>query len=186
LPYFAQNSNYNGTDSQLGYKQESWEFSPKVGLDIKAGIGSNITIDATINPDFGQVEADPAQVNLTGFEIRFTERRPFFTEGRNLFDLGGREFFYLRRIGSRPSYWISEDQSYNPIWTDILGTAKVTGRTESDFQFGVLTSSTNEMEGFFEDSTGEEQSRIVEPFAFYNVVTGLKEFNKSSPRLALI
>ncbi|NNF26922.1 MAG: carbohydrate binding family 9 domain-containing protein, partial [Gemmatimonadetes bacterium] len=77
-------------------------FDRSVGVDLKYGLTSGLTLDGTINPDFGQVEADPAVVNLTAFETFFEERRPFFVEGANIFDFGGLQslrFFYSRRIG---------------------------------------------------------------------------------------
>ena len=74
----------------------------RVGADVKMGLGPNLTLEATINPDFGQVEADPAEVNLTAFETRFPERRPFFLEGAPLFNIGHPNFYYSRRIGARP------------------------------------------------------------------------------------
>lgn len=74
-----------------------------VGFDAKVGIGPSLTLDATINPDFGQVEADPAEVNLSNFETFFSERRPFFTTGSQLFAGGANNYFYSRRIGAVPT-----------------------------------------------------------------------------------
>ena len=74
----------------------------RVGADIKMGLGPNLTLETAINPDFGQVEADPAEVNLTAFETRFPEKRPFFVEGAQLFNIGHPNFYYSRRIGARP------------------------------------------------------------------------------------
>ena len=70
---------------------------------MKVGIGSNLTLEATINPDFGQIEADPAEVNLTVFETIFDERRPFFIEGNNVLEAGTSNYYYSRRIGARPT-----------------------------------------------------------------------------------
>src|SRR5262249_20516699 len=84
------------------------KLSGRAGADLKAGLGSNLTLDATVNPDFGQVEADPAQVNLTAFETVFDEKRPFFIEGNEILTgraqgyLGRPTYFYTRRIGARP------------------------------------------------------------------------------------
>ena len=74
----------------------------RVGADIKMGLGPNLTLETAINPDFGQVEADPAEVNLTAFETRFPEKRPFFLEGAQLFNIGHPNFYYSRRIGRAP------------------------------------------------------------------------------------
>jgi hypothetical protein len=97
------------------------------GLDLKAGLTSNITVDATINPDFGQVEADPAVLNLSAFEVRFEERRPFFQEGQSLFRCGGpcEGIFYTRRMG-RPPQLASSPR--DPRTSTIQAAAKVTGR----------------------------------------------------------
>ena len=80
-----------------------------VGADMKIGIGSNLTLEATINPDFGQVEADPAEVNLTVFETIFDEKRPFFIEGNNILEAGTSNYYYSRRIGARPTH--SDDRA---------------------------------------------------------------------------
>src|SRR6266550_1864593 len=109
-----------------------------VGADLKYGITSNITVDATVNPDFGQVEADPAVVNLTAFETFFQERRPFFIEGTGIFQFGvncsivncnGEGLFYSRRVGSA---------------SRILGAAKMTGRLPSGLTLGMLDAVTND------------------------------------------
>ena len=106
-----------------------------VGGDLKIGLGSSITLDATINPDFGQVESDPAELNLTAFETFFSERRPFFVEGTQIYEFGlgaggpggGGNLLYTRRIGAE---------------APIIGAAKVSGRTAGGMSFGVLGAST--------------------------------------------
>ena len=107
------------------------------GFDVKAGLGSNLTLDATVNPDFGQVEADPAQLNLSAFELRFDERRPFFQEGVGLFKCGGpcEGTFYTRRIGRTPQLRAS---SRDPAFTSILGAGKLTGRLANGVQVGFV------------------------------------------------
>jgi hypothetical protein len=107
------------------------------GLDVKAGLGPNITLDATLNPDFGQVEADPAVLNLSAFEIRFEERRPFFQEGGNLFRCGGpcEGIFYTRRLGRAPQL---RSAITDPLASTIDAAAKLTGRLPSGLQFGLV------------------------------------------------
>ncbi len=116
-----------------------WEHpqSQTVGLDVKAGLTSNVTIDATLNPDFGQVEADPAVLNLSAFEVRFEERRPFFLEGTNLFRCNGpcEGIFYTRRMGRAPQLATSDR---DPRQSTIQAAAKVTGRFASGLQFGLV------------------------------------------------
>lgn len=116
-----------------------WEHPQQqaAGLDLKAGLTSNITIDATLNPDFGQVEADPAVLNLSAFEVRFDERRPFFQEGGNLFRCNGpcEGIFYTRRMGRAPQLASSPR---DPKTSTIQGAAKVTGRLANGTQFGLV------------------------------------------------
>lgn len=131
-----------------------------VGTDIKYGVTSNFTLDATINPDFGQVEADPSNLNLTAFETFYQERRPFFMEGAGLFrfDLNCNDgncsgLFYSRRIGRRPQLNDAIQGSYDPAAsvsqsTPILGAAKLTGRTESGLQLGVFDAVTEERKAY--------------------------------------
>ena len=94
-----------------------------VGADMKIGIGSNLTLEATINPDFGQVEADPAEVNLTVFETTFAEKRPFFIEGNNILEAGTSNYYYSRRIGARPTGPATGQFVDYPLNTTILGAA---------------------------------------------------------------
>ena len=126
------------------------------GADIKYGITSNITVDATVNPDFGQVEADPSVVNLTSFETFYQERRPFFVEGTGIFNFrvncnivncSGEGLFYSRRIGHDP--------------TRILGAAKITGRLPGGLTIGAV-------EGITKRAT--QNGGTVEPFTNYGVL----------------
>jgi hypothetical protein len=116
-----------------------WEHPQQqsFGLDVKAGLTSNVTVDATINPDFGQVEADPAVLNLSAFEVRFEERRPFFQEGINLFRCNGpcEGIFYTRRMGRSPQLAASPR---DPKSSTIQAAAKVTGRFDRGTQFGLV------------------------------------------------
>jgi hypothetical protein len=126
------------------------------------GIGPNLTLDATFNPDFGQVEADPAEVNLSGFETFFDEKRPFFTEGADLLNTTAmRNYFYSRRIGAAPTVAVSGDFVAYPQTTTILGAAKLTGRLRPNTTIGVLGAVTgNEIARSFNRSTlaiGETQ-----------------------------
>ena len=101
MPYVASSTHMVGTVEDGDPFSSGANLQGRVGLDAKVGLGSNLTLEATVNPDFGQVEADPAEVNLTAFETFFDERRPFFLEGSQL--LNGRvdNYFYSRRIGAR-------------------------------------------------------------------------------------
>jgi hypothetical protein len=136
------------------------------GVDAKMGIGSNLTLDATVNPDFGQVEADPSVLNLTAFETRFEERRPFFQEGIGLFRCGPpcEGPFYTRRIGRAPQLATSAS---DPLFTTILGAAKLTGRFSNGTTLAALNAVTREEHG----ATGA----VIEPQTNYFVLRGAKE-----------
>ena len=126
---------------------EGWSHpsSLSAGGDVKVGLTSNLTLNATVNPDFGQVEADPAVLNLTAFEIRFDERRPFFQEGVGLFRCGGpcEGIFYTRRIGRAPQLGGPGD----PTQTTIAGAAKITGRFANGLSLGLVEAVTLREEG---------------------------------------
>lgn len=151
------------------------------GLDLKYGVTSNLTLDAAVNPDFGQVESDPAFVNLTTVEQFLQERRPFFVEGASIFTFGGTgpyiqfgntpQYFYSRRIGRTPS--LEPDAPTNgfidlPTNATILGAAKLTGKTPSGWSVGMLDAVTaREQATFF--SGGSTWREDVEPFTNYVV-----------------
>jgi len=114
-----------------------------LGGDLKYGLTSNLTLDATVNPDFGQVEADPAQLNLTAFETFLAEQRPFFLEGTGILAFGGGDgtrMFYSRRIGRAPqlSGLVSDPNADIPAATPILGASKLTGRLANGTSLGSL------------------------------------------------
>ncbi len=137
------------------------------GLDIRAGLTSNITLDATFNPDFGQIEADPAVLNLSAFEIRFEERRPFFQEGINLFRCNGpcEGIFYTRRVGRAPQL---RSDPRDPRFSTIQAAAKVTGRFEGGAQFGFVAASSAKEQGVngqtIEPRTTTLVGRLVQDF----------------------
>ena len=114
------------------------------GADVKLGLGPNLTLDATIFPDFGQVEVDPAVINLTDTETFFPERRPFFTEGSSLIEGFENNYFYTRRIGGPPLRSVSADFVEAPGETTILGAGKLTGRLPSGTSIAVLGAVTGE------------------------------------------
>ena len=148
------------------------------GLDAKIGVTNNLTMDLTINPDFGQVEADPSEVNLSAYETFFKEKRPFFIEGKNITNFGlgigdgengNDNLFYSRRIGRRPQVSPDlEDGWYAdvPIQSAILGAAKLTGKTKNGLSVGFINAITNDE--FAEiDTVGGRMQRMVEPLTNY-------------------
>lgn len=128
-PYSVARVEAAESDTEPGSRRGQGEFD--VGSDLKLGLGPNITLDATVNPDFGQVESDPAVMNLTAFETVFEERRPFFVEGSSIyqFSAGPGQLLYTRRIGAE---------------APIIGAAKLSGRSASGLSFGVLGATTGD------------------------------------------
>jgi len=162
------------------------------GLNGKVGITNDLTLDFTINPDFGQVEADPSEVNLSAFESYFSEKRPFFIEGNNILNFkingGGNSMardnlFYSRRIGRLPHYYpdLIEGEEYAdfPEYTTILGAFKLTGKTKNGWSIGVMESITPR-ENAEIDLNGEKRKEEVEPFTNYFVGRLQKDINKGN------
>ena len=146
------------------------------GADVKYGITSNLTLDATVNPDFGQVEADPAVLNLTVFETFFQERRPFFVQGAGIFrfdvncnqvNCNNEGLFYSRRVGRAPQLSFYGDAG-SPVATTIYGAAKLTGRLPGGQTIGVLDAVTQRAAGTLD--------RTMEPTTNYVVVRGQQDF----------
>ena len=144
LPYVAGSSRINGDRDQNDPFDDGVNLAQRIGIDAKVGLGPNLTLEATVNPDFGQVEADPAEVNLSAFETFFSERRPFFLEGSDLLQAATNNFFYSRRIGARPIGPVDGDYVSYPTTTTILGAAKITGRLQSGTSVGFLGAATDQ------------------------------------------
>ena len=144
LPYVAGASQLVGVRDANDPFTSGGNLAGRAGLDMKVGLGSNLTLEATVNPDFGQVEADPAEVNLSAFETFFDERRPFFVEGSDLLTGNINNYFYSRRIGAAPARRASGDFVEFPSTSTILGAAKLTGRLASGTSVGMLGAVTAE------------------------------------------
>ncbi len=164
--------------------RDGQDFKLNGGLDAKIGITNDLTLDLTVNPDFGQVEADPAAIALDGFQIFFREQRPFFVENKNIFDYqfanGQDNVFYSRRIGRTPQGSISEiDDEFidRPSNTTILGAAKFSGKTKNGWSIGILESVTSREIAKIEDENGNRREAIVEPLTNYFVSRVQKDFN---------
>ena len=169
LPYTVTK---NITQPQAG----GWRHPQKLtaGVDLKYGLTPNLTLDATVNPDFGQVEVDPAVLNLSAFEVRFEERRPFFQEGVGLFKCGGpcEGIFYTRRIGRTPQL---RSSAQDPSGTSILGAAKLTGRLSNGLAVGLVQAVTAREQG--------ASGATVEPQTSYVVGRLVKEMRQGRSQL---
>jgi hypothetical protein len=182
LPYVAADATFAHDVAPGDPFVESREAGARVGGDVKVGLGSSLTLDVTLNPDFGQVEADPAEVNLTAFETFFDERRPFFLEGSQLF--GGRGFFYSRRIGAPPPGRAEGDFVEPARNTTILGAAKVTGRLPSGLSIGTLAAVTDHETVETYDSVADRFGRVrVAPRSAYAVASVQQEFGRTRSTL---
>ena len=153
------------------------------GVDLKWAVTSNLRLNATVNPDFGQVEVDPAVVNLTAFETFFDEKRPFFLEGSQIFtnfgyggsnnywgfNMSEPSIFYSRRIGRSPQLSASGDFVDAPTATTILGATKLTGKTSTGWSLGVLDAVTEREMAHTRGVGGFDGTAPVEPFTNYFV-----------------
>ncbi|HEX2094845.1 MAG TPA: DUF5916 domain-containing protein [Longimicrobiaceae bacterium] len=165
-----------------------------MGMDLRYRVSDNLTLTGTANPDFGQVEADPAVVNLTAFESFFPEKRPFFVQGADIFDFRiGSEFdderlFYSRRIGRSPSGSPPRDALFRdiPDATTILGAAKLSGKTARGWSVGVLEALTASEHAYYATSGGEERRLRVEPLTNYAAARVIKDFRAGRSALGTI
>ena len=184
VPY-AVTRNVSGPAAE-GYPRQQ-EFT--VGGDLRYRFASNLLLNATVNPDFGQVEADPSVLNLTAYETFFNERRPFFVEGKGLFTFTvncvvvvdcstGEGLFYSRRIGRAPQLADIYPDASAPQATRIIGAAKMTGRMPGGFSIGVLDAVTDHVEG--PDGTS------LEPTTNYAVVRGNQDSRSGNTSLGFI
>jgi hypothetical protein len=162
------------------------------GLDAKIGITNDLTLDLTVNPDFGQVDADPSAIALDGFQIFFQERRPFFVENKNIFDFrvsqsqagntfGSDNIFYSRRIGRSPQgYPDTSDGEFvdQPDNTPMIGAAKFSGKTKNGWAIGVLESVTSRRNATIINGEGNTRKEMVEPLTNYFVGRLQKDFNQ--------
>jgi hypothetical protein len=182
LPYVSGRAEYVAPSSPDDPWNDGSRYLGGAGLDFRYGLGTGKAIVGAINPDFGQVEVDPAVVNLTAFETFFEEKRPFFTEGSQVFLRFGRsgasdyttyyypepQLFYSRRIGRTPQGRAPGAYMDVPTSTTILGAAKVVGRTGSGWNLGLLEALTGRE--FAQVASGESRDRVeVEPLTNYFV-----------------
>ena len=163
-----------------------------IGTDMRFGITSGITLDATVNPDFGQVESDPATLNLSAYEEYFSERRPFFVKDSTAFGHADYSFFYSRRIGRRPGHFQIRDDATElsrPESTTILGAAKIVGRTEGGTSFGIMEAITSPEHAQIEKTVNGKKvqgEHLIEPLTNYFVGRIKQSVLKGNSTLGLI
>lgn len=180
LPYVVS---YEVTEPKSLGNADGREFISDIGVDFKYGLSSSITLDATINPDFGQVESDRSLINLSTYETYFEEKRPFFLEGFEIFDTPFFTQFYSRRIGHSPSGGVADAEYYidYPRNTTILSALKLSGKTKSGISFGILNATTQEEKTEYKiEGDTKTYEAIVEPLANYSVVRVKKDIAGSS------
>lgn len=185
-PYALAGVTYWPKDAEPAWKH-AWTNEQRVGVDAQYGLSNNAILTMTVNPDFGQVEADQAELNLTAFETFFPEKRPFFLEGTEIFRAVGSgdggdgphtEVFYSRRIGRRPSGYGDYPDNFdtatgkiikNPNATPILGALKLSGKTDKGWAYGALNAVTNETFKTLEEASGNEIRYQTAPLTNYSV-----------------
>jgi len=157
--------------------EQGWSHSVRGGMDLKYGISESFTLDMTLVPDFGQVEADDIILNLSPFEVKYDEKRQFFTEGTEMFDKC--DLFYSRRVGSQPrgferaydSLQAGEKVIKNPEETRLINATKITGRNASKLGLGFFNAMTTNTWAKIEDTlSGLTRKVMTQPFTNYNML----------------
>lgn len=199
LPYVVQKAQYLQHENNDPFYRGN-QYQTSFGADLKFGLGSNLNIDATINPDFGQVEVDPAVVNLSQFETFYSEKRPFFIEGSSIFIFGrggannnwgfnfsNPDLFYSRRIGRRPQGYVSSQGFVDyPSETKILGAAKLTGKIDENWSIGAVSAVTERTFATIQTESIGRVKEEVEPLTHYGVARSQKVFNDGKQALGMI
>lgn len=189
LPYSVAEAHFNPKEQGNPF-QTGKSYMDNIGLNLKVGLKSNLTLDATINPDFGQVEVDPAVINLSAYETFYQEKRPFFIEGSSIFKDFGRggiaynlninwpspTFFYSRRIGRAPQGDVTRDGYVKfPDRSTILGAFKLSGKVDG-WNIGFINALTAREYAQI-DASGQRFREEVEPFSYYGGLRAQREFN---------
>jgi len=190
MPYGLGKLNTFKKDASNPFARKGHSSAGNIGLDAKIGLTSNLTVDLTINPDFGQVESDPSVMNLTAFETFYEEKRPFFLEGKNIFnfEFDDVNIFYSRRIGHTPSYKPDlNDNEYLdfPDNTAILSAEKFSGKTSKGLSIGLIHSITNTEHATLSNIEGNHRF-TAEPLTNYLVARIQQDFNHSNTMLGCI
>lgn len=177
LPYVVGRAEY--VDPGANPFRTDQEYFRSGGVDLLYRVTSDFTLNATLNPDFGQVEVDPAVINLTVYETRFEEKRPFFIEGSEIFNFGrntsGGQLFYSRRIGRTPQVRPPFAEADVPEATTILGAGKLSGKTANGWSLGIMEAVTAEERSRYLDADGRAGEAVAEPVSNYLVARARKD-----------
>jgi hypothetical protein len=198
LPYTVGRAEYSPAVAGNPFRTGS-EYTGNLGFDLKSALQTHLTFNMSVNPDFGQVEVDPAVINISDQETYYVEKRPFFVEGADIFRFGSGganvqrnlgwsdpRFFYSRRIGRSPQGRVPfPGYIDSPDWATILGAAKLTGKMGDGWNLGVMTALT-QREYARVDNEENRLSYEVEPFSAYGVVRALKEISGGYQGLGFI
>jgi hypothetical protein len=198
LPYTSARAEFQDVPSADPFRDGSDVYG-SAGADLKLGLTSDLTLDLTINPDFGQVEVDPAVVNLSAFEVVFDEKRPFFVEGADLYrfgqlntfnSFGTPDLFFSRRIGRSPQGFVTDPNATfvdAPGQTTIAGAAKITGKTRGGWSIALLDAVTPEEKGrYVVPGSSTVQSEPVEPFTNYFIGRVRRELRQGNTAIGTI
>lgn len=172
-PYFSTYANHFSVNEP---GQKNWTSSVNGGMDVKYGISQALTLDMTLIPDFGQVRSDNRVLNLTPFEVKYQDNRPFFTEGTELFGKGG--LFYSRRVGGTPLHFYdvynnlgaNEQVVSNPVETKLANATKISGRLKSGLGIGFFNAVTNRTYAVIEDENKVQRKVETSPLTNYNIL----------------
>ena len=188
LPYIAASTEVRGNRTVGDPFDDGRNLASRVGLDLKMGLGPSLTLEATVNPDFGQVEADPAEVNLSAFETIFPEKRQFFTESARLLNLEVQtQLFNSRRIGQRPTGPVSGDYIDYPDSSTIISAAKITGRTASGTSVGILGAVTDQESAKVSNIGSPSIADVkVAPRTMYGVGRIQQEFGRAGSTVSVM
>jgi len=162
------------------------DYSYSAGMDLKYGINESFTLDMILVPDFGQKKSDNTVLNLSPYEVRYSEKRPFFTEGTELFNKAG--LFYSRRIGGKPTgYYDVEDQLKqeeqiltNPDEANLLNATKISGRNQNGLGLGLFNAVTGNTYATLKGADMDKRKILTQPFTNYNMMVADKNFGQNS------
>lgn len=177
-PYLSAYADHNSSS-------DNWDTYANYGMDLKWGLSRSFTLDMTLIPDFGQVESDATIFSLSPFEVFYEEKRPFFTEGTELFSKGN--VFYSRRVGARPSGYFSvpfnpgvAEVIDNPEQAQLINAVKLSGKTGNGLGIGVFNAMTANTYATVRDTSGDTRRILTEPFTNFNMVIADQSFRNNS------